>query len=171
VSVVATDNKVPTPRNRWRSALSDFPLLPKGHKKRTPITQEEFNQIIANTPEGQPIVQRRSGTALTIGSPFAPPPHPELMTIKFVDCRFENGVFVVNTFQAVMTFEKCIMRMVSLETGGVVQVMEIKQSKIQELRTLDGGRYNGLTLIGSKISQILAYDGGDTPCFQAIGFQ
>src|SRR5688572_29775227 len=66
--------------------------------RRTPITQAEFNQIIANTPEGQPVViERRKGYGLTIGTEFAPPIHPELLTFHFIDCRFEEGVRVVNT--------------------------------------------------------------------------
>ena len=138
---------------------------------KTAITQSEFDQIIANTPEGQPVViKHRFATALTIGNPNVAGYHPDLLTFKFVDCEFSSLV-VTNTGQAVLTLQRCTIQTVSLETMGIVQVMEIKRSTINELRTIDGSRCNGLTVIKSKISQI-ANDSGNNPnCFQVINFQ
>jgi hypothetical protein len=139
---------------------------------KTPITQAEFDQIIANTPPGQPIViKRRSGYGLEIGQLYAPAVHPELLTFEFVECEFEEGIFVQNTFQAVMNIRRCIMRTVTLQAGGVVQMMQIKRSKIQQLMTMESSRCNDLTLIGTKIPEIINDNGGDSQCFRFMHFQ
>lgn len=140
--------------------------------KKTPITQAEFDSIIANTPEGQPIViKRRSGYALEIGQLYAPAVHPELLTFEFVECEFEEGIYVQNTFQAIMNIRKCVMRTVTLQTGGVVQMMEIRRSRIEQLMTIESSRCNDLTLIGSKITHVINDNGGDAQCFKFIHFQ
>lgn len=138
---------------------------------KTPITQAEFDQIIANAPPGEPIViKRRSGTALEIGQLYAPAVHPELLHFEFVECEFTHGIYVQNTFQALLNMRRCIMPTFMLQTSGVVQYVEIKRSKINELKTIDGGRVSGLTLTKSKILHI-QHDLGGGDGFQFIHFE
>jgi hypothetical protein len=116
------------------------------------------------------VIKRRSGTALSIGNPNYANYHPELLTFEFVECEFEYGIYVFRTFQAIMNIKRCVMQSVSLETGGVVQVMEIRRSKIGSMRTIDGSHVDGLSLYNSKIGSILNDSGGDSQCFRTIGF-
>jgi hypothetical protein len=138
--------------------------------KKTPITQEEFDQIIANTPEGQPIVIERRSGGISIGNPLIPGYHPDLLTFNFVDCDFD-GITISNSFQAIVNLDKCTLENLTLTTAGVVQSMEIKRSTIGELRTIDGSHCDGLSVIKSKISLIVNDSGGDANCFRFIGFQ
>ena len=137
---------------------------------KTLITQEEFDQIISSTPEGQPIVIQNRFGGLSVGDPLVPGYHPDLLTFNFIDCDFE-GIVIQNTTQAVMNFNRCTVDGVVLTTGGVVQSMEIRRSRIGELRTIDGSHCDGLSIIKSKIELIVNDSGGDSNCCRFIGFQ
>lgn len=133
---------------------------------KTPITQAQFDSIVAATPEGQPVViKRRSGYLLEIGNEN----HPELLTLEFVDCEFEEGLYIINKYQAIMNLRRCVMRILRLESNGVVQMMSIKRSRITELSTNEGGRCNDLTLTGAKITSIIN-DMGNSNDFKFIHF-
>jgi len=139
--------------------------------RKTPITQEEFDQIIANTPEGQPIVIERRSGSVSIGHPFVPPPgyHPDLLTFNFIDCDF-NNIIVSNTTQAIMTINRCTIETVHLTTMGVVQQIEVRRSRIGQLRTIDGSHCESLAIIKSQVTSILN-DGATGDNFRSIGFQ
>jgi hypothetical protein len=67
-NLTATGKTATGPEELGQRELEEIKAL-----KKTPITQEEFDQIIANAPPGQPIViKRRSGHTLQIGQPYAP---------------------------------------------------------------------------------------------------
>jgi hypothetical protein len=136
---------------------------------KTQITQAEFDQIIANTPTGQPIVIQDRFGSLSIGDLFVPGYHPELLVFNFIDCDFESLV-VQNTTQAIVDFNRCTVNGVILTTGGIVQQMDIRRSRIEELRTIDGSHCAGLSIIKSKISLIVNDSGNDSNCFRFIGF-
>jgi hypothetical protein len=137
---------------------------------KTLITQTEFDQIIANTPEGQPVVIQNRFGSVSIGDLYVPGYHPDLLTFNFIDCDFEN-IVVQNTMQAVMTLNRCTVDVVVLTTGGVVYDMTVTRSIIGELRTIDGSQCDGLYVTKSKISQIMNDSGGDSKCFRVINFQ
>ncbi|HMJ70653.1 MAG TPA: hypothetical protein VK508_17240 [Cyclobacteriaceae bacterium] len=161
----ATGKTATGPGELGQRELAEIKALDK-----TPITQAEFDEIIANAPPDQPIViKRRSGHTLQIGQPYAPPVHPELLHFEFVECEFEGGIIVQNTFQAILNIRRCVMQSVRFENNGVVQMMEIKRSKIEQLLTMEGGRVSDLTLTGTKI-QTVTNDLGGMYGFQVIHF-
>ena len=137
---------------------------------KTLITQAEFDQIIANTPEGQPVVIQNRFGSVSIGDLYVPGYHPDFLTFNFIDCDFED-IVVQNTMQAVMTLNRCTVDVVVLTTGGVVYDMTVTRSIIGELRTIDGSQCDGLYVTKSKISQIMNDSGGDSKCFRVINFQ
>lgn len=136
---------------------------------KTQITQAEFDQIIAATPAGQPIVIQDRFGSLSIGDVYDPVYHPELLVLNFIDCELESLV-VQNTTQAVISFNRCTINDVILTTGGIVQQMEIRRSRVEELRTIDGSHCAGLYVTKSKISLIVNDSGNDSNCFRFIGF-
>jgi hypothetical protein len=60
------------------------------------------------------------------------------------------------------------MQNVRFENNGVVQMMEIRRSKIEQLVTM-GGRVSDLTLTGTKVQHVIN-DLGGTTGFQFIHF-
>lgn len=169
----ATRSSVDDPITRMESDSREAEDLEESgisSSSKTLITQEEFDQIISNTPEGQPIVIQNRFGELSLGNPLVPGYHPDLLTFNFIDCDFE-GIVIQNTTQAVMNFNRCTVDGVVLTTGGVVQSMEIRRSRIGELRTIDGSHCDGLSIIKSKIELIVNDSGGDSHCFRFIGFQ
>jgi hypothetical protein len=137
---------------------------------KTPITQEEFEAMVDNATMGDTIViKRRTGNYLTIGKSSAPFTTPELLHFEFIECELENGIIVQNTFQAILNIRRSLMRTVRMQTSGVVQSMEIRRSKIQEIVTIDGGEISDLTLFKTKVP--LIQNLGTTNGFLVIGYQ
>ena len=139
--------------------------------KKTPITEEELDQIIANTPEGQPIVIERRSGSINVGRADVPPPgyHPDLLVFNFIDCDFKS-IVIQRTTQQAMTLNRCTVERVTLITDAVVQNMELRRSRIGQMTTMDGSYVEGLAVINSEVSGIIN-DSGSPFGFQSIGFQ
>lgn len=135
----------------------------------TPMTQEQFNAIVLATPAERPIVVKNRSVrgGITIGN-YADNTIPDNRDFKFIECKF-GTINIENTNQHKITLSKCKVNSITLTTNGNVEQMEVRNSKINGMATMEGSKCERVDVIKSIVGGILNNTIDNTlPVFQVI---
>lgn len=130
------------------------------------LSQREFEKIVEQTPKGETIVLENISGHFTIGD-YDNYKFARDLNFEFVGCNLTSIVLMI-TSQNRINFTKCSINAIHLTTNARVNSIELTDSKVTMMRTIDGSSCEYLEAKNSFIGSIHHDVGSGLNTFQTI---